>query len=244
MHGDTPVELQGGGVHRAMQVVIANWRPAWPKPWRRKLKPFGLCFHTSGRTIVERALKKGIKPIDLALKHYRRTGACHFVIDHDGTIYQLLDTEIRGAHVGLGGWRKHYLSGSWRLRMDVMGLSLPLSLWDRRWPGLDSPQHMFPGKTPNGAYLGVEFLPLMHEQKDGTWFSDVQYAAGRQLLLNLACMHGWEKGLLADAESGGGNSRAPAHEDLTPHSRWKKRGGWDPGALRLKPRFNWAKVLG
>ncbi len=228
-----------------MRVEIANWRPAWPKPWRKKLKPFGLCFHTSGRTIVERALKKGIRPIDLALKHYRRTGACHFVIDHDGTIYQLLDTEIRGAHVGLGGWRKRYLNGSWRNRMREQLRHLPLSLWDARWPGLKSPQHMFPGKTPNGAYLGVEFLPLMHEQADGTWFSDAQYKAATELFGCLWRCYEWPpmpySGRHAQDK---GWSRAPAHEDLTPHSRWKRRGGWDPGALRHKPRFNWAKVLG
>ena len=232
-----------------MRLEIANWRPAWPKPWRRKLKPFGLCFHTSGRTIVQRAVDQGKRPIDLALKHYRRTGAAHFVIDHDGTIYQLLDTGIRGAHVGLGRWRKRYLDGSWRAIMRAKGLTLPLELWDKRWGTLDSPQHMFPGKTPNGAYLGAEFLPLLKPQADGTWFSDAQYAAGRALLeylfpesfgdfsfngLALACV----------TSAYVGRARAPAHEDLTPHSRWKRKGGWDPGALRRKPRWNWEKVLG
>jgi len=232
-----------------MRLTIANWRPAWPKPWRRKLKPFGLCFHTSGRTIVERAVKKGVPPIELALKHYRRTGAAHFVVDHDGTIYQLLDTEIRGAHIGLGAWRGRYLNGSWRKHMKLKGLHAPLAMWDKRWPGLKSPQHMFPGKTPNGAYLGAEFLPLLEPQADGTWFSDAQYAAGRGLLDALFpeafedfSLNGLAMACTTPATTG--RARAPGHEDLTPHSRWKRRGGWDPGALRAFPRWNWAKVLG
>jgi len=224
-----------------MRLTIANWRPAWPKPWRRKLKPFGLCFHTSGRTIVERAVKKGVPPIELALKHYRRTGAAHFVIDHDGTIHQLLDTEIRGAHVGLGAWRGRYLNGSWRKHMKLKGLHTPLEFWSKRWPGLKSPQHMFPGKTPNGAYLGAEFLPLLEPQADGTWFSDAQYAAGRALFCMLACEYDWP---MWRSVRDLGCARAPGHEDLTPHSRWKRRGGWDPGALRAFPRWNWSKVLG
>ena len=229
-----------------MRLEIANWRPAWPKPWRRKLHPFGLCFHTSGRTIVQRAVDQGKRPIDLALKHYRRTGAAHFVIDHDGTIYQLLDTEIRGAHVGLPRkWRKRYLSGAWRAIMRAKGLALSLELWDKRWPGLKSPQHMFPGKTPNGAYLGAEFLPLLKPQADGTWFSDAQYSAGRALWRELSRVHYWPLPCFELMHAQGlGYARAPAHEDLTPHSRWNRRGGWDPGALRRKPRWNWHKVLG
>lgn len=239
------MELYRRGLYCSMRVAIANWRPAWPKPWRKKLVPFGLCFHTSGRTIVERAIKKGKRPIDLALKHYRRTGAAHFVIDHDGTIYQLLDTEIRGAHVGLPRkWRRWYLDGSWRRRVIESGWGIGLNLWNKRWPGLKSPQHMFPGKSPNGAYLGVEFLPLLEAQADGTWFSDAQYAAGRALLVVLACEHKWQATLLADLEKGTSSRHAPAHEDLTPHSRWRRKGGWDPGALRIEPRSNWDKVLG
>ena len=36
--------------------------------------------------------------------------------------------------------------------------------------------------------------------------------------------------------------RLVGHEDIEPLERWNKQGGWDPGALRVKPKFVWASI--
>jgi hypothetical protein len=36
--------------------------------------------------------------------------------------------------------------------------------------------------------------------------------------------------------------RLVGHEDVHPLRRWDVYGGWDPGALREKPRFHWDQV--
>ncbi len=36
-----------------------------------------------------------------------------------------------------------------------------------------------------------------------------------------------------------GHPCLPGHEDVAPLKRWNRGGGWDPGAIRLHPRFSW-----
>src|SRR6266540_2507514 len=88
--------------------------------------PWGLCYHTTGSGITESAFyvrKKGktkgkkalvkratpLKPIDVALKVYLASqngsnkypwGGPGYVIDHDGTIYQIAGDNTRTNHVG------------------------------------------------------------------------------------------------------------------------------------------------
>ena len=85
-----------------MQSQLANWQPA-KRQRARSTKPWGICFHTSGRGIIARAERQGVAPIVLALKWYRakEQSGVHYVIDHDGTIYQMLADDRRGAHIGI-----------------------------------------------------------------------------------------------------------------------------------------------
>ncbi len=211
---------------------IAVQRPAYRKRWRR-LKPYGLAVHTSGRGIVERANRKGVEPIRLALEWYRKKAGPHYVIGYDGTIFQIQSDWIRGAHIGTKiGERLSYLSGRWVNKVSTK----PLDLWTEKWAHYKSPQHLFPGRSPNGAYLGVEMIPLLRANKDGTWFTIEQHRAVGRLYEDLCRRHGWPK----TREQ---SPRLIGHEDVSAYSRWQRGGGWDPGALRVSPRFDWGRIF-
>lgn len=217
------------------KVIGALWRPAL-RPRFRRMRPHGLCAHTSGRSIVKRAARLGVDPVELALKWYRglRRSGVHFVIAHDGTVYQMLDANIRGAHVGISrNERKRYLSGRWANDMP----SKALELWMKAWPGKKSPQHLYPAKSPNDCYVGVEMLPLLKSTEEGHWFTPEQHESLRCLYEQLALMYRWPLCNLSLP-----NTRFLGHEDIDAYARWQKSGGWDPGALRESPRFSWSQL--
>lgn len=200
------------------------------------MDPVGLCAHTTGRGIIERAEREGVDPVTLALKWYRglRRSGVHFLIDHDGTLYQMLGANVRGAHVGISrSERRRYLSGGWKDDVPTGALWL----WMHRWEGEKSPQHLYPTKSPNGCYVGVEMLPLEEATKDGLWFTPEQHKALLDLYQQLALMYGWSlcTSVLPSKSFLG-------HEDIDAYARWQKSGGWDPGSLRDRPRFSWAAL--
>lgn len=197
------------------------------------MEPFGLCAHTSGRGIVKRANRNGVKPIDLALQWYRglRRSGVHFVIGYDGTVYQMLEANIRGAHVGISRReRRRYLNGKWANDVPPGALKL----WMKQWEGSKSPQHLYPAKSVNDCYVGVEMTPLLNATEDGLWFTPEQHRALLELYQQLALMYGWPLCTLSLP-----NKRFLGHEDVDAYARWQKSGGWDPGALRSNPRFSW-----
>lgn len=197
------------------------------------MHPYGLCVHTSGRGIVTRAKKKGVLPVDLALKWYRRKGSVHFLIDYDGTVYQMLDANRQGAHVGISKKERNaYLNGAWANEVPTNALLL----WLQKWPKKKSPQHLYPSKSPNQCYVGVELLP-MQGSRGGMWFTDEQCTAVKELYNQLAAMYGWPLNPRKLP-----NTRLLGHEDIDAFGRWQKSGGWDPGALRKFPRFSWDRI--
>lgn len=198
----------------------------------RRITPYGVCVHTTGRTIVERALKAGKNPIDEVIAYYQADWKSHYVIGWGGDIFQFFPDTYRGAHIGVSpAERKRYLSGAWLVDFkDAVGLEL----WRKRWPLYTSPQHLFPGASPNGAYLGVELVPLLDEH-DGLWYSADQHQAVVDLCHERAFYHGWPAGWFTTGSLCG-------HEDLDAYARWDKGGGWDPGGLRLRARFDWSFV--
>lgn len=213
---------------------LANWKPAKRKRWRR-MKPWGLLVHTSGRGIVERAEKRRLPPMVLALEWYRRKSGVHYVIDYDGTIFQMLEDDRRGAHVGISLLeRASYLSGRWIISKKIARKSV--LFWKNRWPEHESPQHLYPTASPNDCYVGVEMIPLPERRENGLWFTDEQHEAVRSLALDLVVRHDWPLGWME-------TPRLVGHEDIDAFARWDGEGGWDPGAMRLKPRFDWKRIL-
>ena len=205
----------------------------------RKRRPFGLCVHTSGRGIVKRAHRAGIDPVEFAVAYYQEAKySAGYVIGWDGTIYQIGSDMDRYSHIGVSAEeRVRYLSGGW---VDSVPTTA-LDLWLGHWRHCSSPQHIFPWKSANDCYLGAECIPLPHQTLHGLWYTERQHAAVARLYLDRAKVYGWGS---PDMSSGATLPfrRLLGHEDLDAYGRWDSHGGWDPGALRAKPRFCWRTV--
>lgn len=201
------------------------------------MKPWGLMLHTSGRGIVARADRNRVPPIVLALTWYKLKSGVHYLIGYDGTIYQMLDDNRRGAHVGVSMLQRlSYLSGRW-LRSKNLSTKA-IALWLRRWPGYKSPQHLYPTRSPNSCYIGVEMIPLMEpDENTGLWFTPEQHCAARALADDIGQRQGWP-------EDWKETPRLVGHEDISAFTRWDKNGGWDPAGMRDTPRFDWSKITG
>jgi hypothetical protein len=141
----------------------AGWSPlaepyAKPRP-NPPLRPgpiFGLCIHTTGRGVTEKAAKTGRDPIDVAIAAYmakviRDGKEVHhgpaYVVGLDGRVVQIASELARTEHVG-GLRREEYLSGRW------LNAPFPEAIrqWKLAWPGRKSPAHLYPGPSANSAY--------------------------------------------------------------------------------------------
>lgn len=215
--------------------------------WQARTGPvYGLCWHTTGSGIVEQALTRGRDPLEHAVAYY--LGAefyAHYVIGWDGTIVQIVDELARAPHVGYGE-RALYLSGEWAQACP----RACVAAWRAAWPAFESPAHLMPNASsdaPNNLYVGAEMLPLPTGARAstapapafrGSSFTLPQHQAVTMLALDVADRHdfpsGWPRG-----------PRLAGHEDLNPLKRSDSGGGWDPGALRPRPRFDarWVRAL-
>lgn len=189
---------------------------------------FGLCVHTSGRGVLDLAKRKGLSPIEAALAYYQSAEfSAHYVIDYDGTVYQLTADDRRVSHIGLTPEnRLLYLSGKWKDRVSQVGLAA----WIDRWGKTMNPAGLYPSRYPNTDYVGAECIP-----KPDASYTRHQHESVAHLGGDLMLRHGWPSNWSS-------TSRLVGHEDLSPLTRWDRSGGWDPGARRPSPRWRWATV--
>lgn len=155
----------------------------------------------------------------------------HYVIDGDGAIAQIADETRRARHVAIpDADRLLYLDGRWRTKVSAAGLHL----WDRKWGALGkrNPVQLYPSKSPNNDYIGIELIPQLQPAADGNRFTEAQYERLSALLEDIEGRYG----ITLEGQ------RLVGHEDLSPLTRWNSAGGWDPGALSAKPAFSWARV--
>jgi hypothetical protein len=180
----------------------------------------------------------------------------HDVIGWDGTIYPIADERERVPHAGLReAQREQYLSGRWRtswITYDCQQRSADptvIASWLNRWGDrFSSPQHMFPSASPNDCYTGTEMPPIidgvpgLEPMAPGLRYTRAQHESFARLALDRAERNGWLAALLADIGPMGKlrSVRLVGHEDVNPMDR----PGWDPGALRLSPWWDWSYVGG
>lgn len=208
---------------------------------RAKAQAYGIVVHTTGSGVPSRAEQRKEDPLTTAVRIYctpdytdPKTGKtaftnfAHYVIAYDGRIVQIADELIRARHVGFAEERPFYLDGSWKQKVSAK----TLALWTAKWAGWESPAHLFPGNSVNEVYLGIELIPLLKRDPNGTLYTDAQYKALGALIKDIAGRHGFEaKG-----------ARLVGHEDVNPIDRSNAGGGWDPSALRDAPNFLWELV--
>ncbi len=223
-----------------LAVQVAGMRdPATAK----RRAPWGLLLHTTGRGVTSLAAKRGEAAIDVAIRVYRdsqngsngyKWGGPHYVLDHAGTFHQIAPDDAKTAHAG-GSDRAKYLSGDWENEASLE----VVQRWHEQWPHLRNPYDLFPSKSPNDDYVGVEMIPcgagLGKPAGPGLLFTTAQHDAIAPFARDLARRHGWP----GDWHRTG---RLVGHEDVQPIERDDAHGGWDPGWLRAAPYFDFERV--
>jgi hypothetical protein len=206
--------------------------------------PWGLLFHTTGSGITAKAVAKKQTPIQVALSVYKAMqagsegypwGGPTYVMDHDGQLYQIANEATQTNHCG-APHRTEYLDGSWlKLASKEM-----VAKWHTYWaPQYKNPYALFPSKTPNADYIGVEMIPcgdgFGKPMAAGLKFTKAQHDAAILLAQDVAKRNSFPAGWAR-------SPRLLGHEDVQPIDRDDKEGGWDPGFLRLYPYFNFEYV--
>jgi N-acetylmuramoyl-L-alanine amidase len=217
-----------------------------PKSAIDRGKPYGALYHTTGRGIVTEAKADKKTPLAVALETYIASqngsngyfwGGPHYVIDHDGSRHQIAPDNALTAHAG-GDNRSAYLSGYWETKVSPATLAAWRKQW---WPRYKHPYSLFPSKSPNHDYVGIEMIAcgagFGTPMRAGLLFTKAQHDSAIALADDLAQRHGWPKGWAKGA-------RLVGHEDVDILNRMDARGGWDPGWLRAKPYFDFGYVRG
>lgn len=221
------------------------------KDWPNRVQaPWGACIHTTGSGVITKARTAGADPLEYAVAYYLKPDSYgpNYVIGYNGRIVCVSPEMERAAHIGLTkADRLRYDNGAWKRSIPKAA-----SLWMKRWRtrGFRHPLQLFIGKSPNDAYIGIEVLPVVADDPDGytpslkTTFTSMQHESARALLLDIGMRWEWpydnERPTLQQWREQG---RIVGHEDVTPLTRSDKDGGWDPGALRDQPRWDWRYVL-
>lgn len=194
----------------------------------RKGKVLGVCVHTTGTGVVEAAKSKSLDPTYEAVRRYLRPGEpfAHAVIGTDGRVVQVAPFERIAWHAGItDAQAKLYASGAWRKRVAPEALAL----WDARWPGKKGPLDIVAGPW-NHTLIGVELVPTGSAKYVGAdkVYTGAQYESLVLLIDGLREMFG--------------DLVLVGHEDIEPLERCNAGGGWDPGAMRLEPWFDWGRL--
>jgi len=193
---------------------------------------YGLAVHTTGSGIVDQARKQGRDPFQHAVDYYTKSPFyAHYVIGWDGTIVQICNEGVRAQHIGFAE-RPLYLSGAWKEKLSVENVEL----WRKNWPGVASPAGLFPGPSPNNAFIGVELLILEDQPIIPPAFVGSRYTMGQhRAVVLLAADIAERRHFPKDWALG---PRLLTHEDVNPLTRTNAGGGWDPGAMRALPWLN------
>lgn len=199
--------------------------------------PYGIMVHTTGIGPCDKALREGTDVLTAALKIYESMGPVgpHYVISPLGAISNLTPPSEKAHHCKVSAdQRRSFLDGEW----ENMAPKWLVRDWKERFPGVKSPQHLYPSRTPNDDYIGIELIPC------GTWvdgrgswkpvfgrpmLTGGRYTTSQYVQLARLCLHLEEEhGIDVDLPG-----RLVGHSDINPLTR----PGWDPGFY--KGYFNW-----
>jgi N-acetyl-anhydromuramyl-L-alanine amidase AmpD len=230
----TPVDQRGlrpGAVISPLAHCIRGVRDADGKA----NDPRCVVVHCTGSSLANKSIESAYErsAVDFGLDVYLSRAANavypHYLIDFRGAIYATCSEDQRARHAGWSksGGKEFWTSGAW---------SAP-AWWKSAWPDAETPLDLLPlgVESPNTNSIGVELL--IHHQR----YTADQYRALGRLLVDLERRY---PAIRLD--------RAPqarllvGHEDIYPVSgeggRANAGGGWDPGAHRVNPFFDWSRV--
>jgi hypothetical protein len=210
-----------------------------PKGWRGNV--YGLIVHTTGGSLPSRAKKGGMVASQVAVDYYLKSHGTHYVCGWGGELIQVANEDQQANGASTTEQRE---SEDWEADLPAA----TVRRWHERWDleGADGPLDLFPTKYANSCYVHVEMPPCVfhHNGKltteeepmgKGLRFTKLQHDKIAELAVDVADRNGWPDFWW---ESG----RFVGHEDVSPITRHDRNGGWDPGALRAQPRFDWEYV--
>lgn len=229
-------------IHERSNVAIQS--PHFKKGPLDRGKVWGLMIHTTGSGIVEQALKHNADVLDWCVSYYMKPESYSpgYVIGYDGTIVQISSDLDITYHCGLASAdRKILLSRDWRNK-----LAKPfVESWDNWWgPNYTAPGQLYPSKSPNSDYIGVEVPPLPAGERPTDWTANTRYTLAQhdacvKLFHDIAARHSIPKYSKGRFD----RRRLLGHEDVNPITRSNSKGGWDPGHHRKEPWFDFDYVL-
>jgi N-acetylmuramoyl-L-alanine amidase len=231
-------------------------------PWDADDRPidwqghvYGLVVHTTGSGLPESARQQGIYHTVRAVQYYSQSHGCHYVNGWagmaGGDLIQMANEREQAIGVGMSSedpkedQRRSVESGNWEADLPAV----VVQHWRERWPDRENPLDLLPGtKTANSCYIHVECVPCVYHfngplvtdappMREGLRFTQAQCDTIAELAVDIATRNGWPTD-----EQWWRTPRLLGHEDLTPIARCDPNGGWDPGALRDKPYFDWDYV--
>lgn len=220
-----------------------------PKKGGVQRKAWGLLYHTTGRGLTDQAKREKRTPLDVAIETYIASqngsngylwGGPNYVMDHDGSVYLMAPEEILTNHAGPGktNTRAKYMDGSWIKLAHPAAVAAWFSQWGPRYK---HPYELFPSKSPNVDYIGIEMIPcgsgFGEPMRPGLLFTKAQHDVAVDLAQEVGDRYGWPKGWYR-------TPRLVGHEDVDILNRMDKLGGWDPGFLRAKPFFDFDYIRG
>lgn len=201
----------------------------------RHLGPWwGMLLHTTGSGILTLADARGWTPDEAAIWTYSQEwmNCSHYLNLQSGTLILITSEQRIAPHCGVKPWQYRAMkNGSW----EELVPPTMLTEWRKAWPNVKAPTSLYPYVgSANADVIGVENVP----QPDGT-FTDEQYATLRALIA--------ERDKFYNMDIARHRNRLLGHEDVNPfytkdNGRADKKGGWDPGARRPVPKFDWSRV--
>jgi hypothetical protein len=256
-----------------LAVVPNGHLPAARRGGRKRRSPItSYVVHMTGGGLPAKAIAQHRDVTEKAISYYRGLEpesrkddiSSHYLIAYDGTIYALTDESIRAPHVGVAeDERAAYLDGRWARGGKAKGqgdegMLGPISdvavrRWRAAWPQQRSPQYLFPSRFVNEDSVASEMTPCGPHlpgtpapMRPGLRHTAEQHAAAGLLAHDLGVRHGWDGGAALPWWHAWASERPThllGHEDVDLFGRSNKGGGWDPGALRDEPWWDWAYVL-
>jgi len=222
--------------------VVRSRRSLKKRNWKKVLAAM---IHTTGSGIVAKAKKKGMSPMDYAIRYYAGPKAytSHYLMDWDGRIVGIVPEDLRALHAGMSDARLRLYRaghGTWSRWLKPLNPKKPPTpsdiaskedgmilyrqpfkghLWWRdRWSDLSDPSRVI--GNLNTHTVALDLLPA--SKSDGGihpgGFTDAQKDALEAWVLDLRQRVGWSLPVIG-------------HADGDPIVRNDAKGSWDPRCL-------------
>jgi len=198
--------------------------------------------HITGRGTWNNAEKNKQDPLDRIGDYFTKDGKpfAHYTVCPWGSILQVAYERERPWAQGLSDnqmaqeppdfWKEY-----WRPR----GINNVRQLMQELYAAYGTPytgRRLRGSLSPNSRAIAIEHI----QYGNGFKLTAAQYRMSHILHMDIAIRHGMDVAGMINWKQ---RLQVLGHEDVDPWGRGARGAGWDPGALRKKPRFCWRCLL-